>query len=36
MRDFDQINKELFLKAVEAADPELLIPKYIPQKPKGN
>ena len=35
MTDFDQINKELFLKAVEAADPELLIPKYIPQKPKG-
>ena len=35
MTDFDQINKELFLKAVEAADPELLIPKFIPQKPKG-
>ena len=35
MTDFDQINKELFLKAVEAADPKLLIPKYIPKKPKG-
>lgn len=35
MTDFDQINKELFLKAVEAADPKLLIPKYIPNKPKG-
>jgi len=35
MTDYDQINKELFLKAVEAADPKLLIPKYIPKKPKG-
>ena len=35
MTDYDQINKELFLKAIEAADPKLLIPKYIPKKPKG-
>ena len=35
MTDYDQINKELFFKAVEAADPKLLIPKYIPKKPKG-
>lgn len=35
MTDYDQINKELFLKAVEAADPRLIIPKYIPKKPKG-
>ena len=36
MTDYDQINKELFLKAIEAADPKLLIPKYIPKKPKEN
>ena len=35
MTNFDQINKELFLKAVAAADPQSLIPKYIPNKPKG-